>query len=215
MSEYTKTPERLPQDPELLECQIAIKDICDTVLSKKPKGDIFTFWDIDNDEDPYEVQEKLMSIGMGDLLLKDGDSLSSHDSEYYPDLDLRIGSAKLIGTSVRAWGSEYPKKRRGDVGPPYEVFSYPGENDWRRQLDIILVYSNGKELAQQTISVQTSSSQAGRLPHVYRDVWAAAYAETGYEGHDQIYRNAKNDEEVYEFLAIASELISSKTKQDS
>ncbi|HSH18458.1 MAG TPA: hypothetical protein VK978_03670 [Candidatus Saccharimonadales bacterium] len=85
------------------------------------------------------------------------------------------------------------------------MIAYPGELDWTHQLDVKLWYSNGKNTACQTVTAFTSSTSTGELPLMSRDVSAAAYAETGYEGHNQSELRATSDEEVLEFIAIAAE----------
>lgn len=211
MSKITGRIEPKPQDPELLLCQVQIKTLCDEILAHMPEQYLLTFWDIHAKADGNDIQEKLRASSIGDLLLKDGDTLSAPGNhEYYPDLRLYVGKAALIGVSVRAWGWEYDKHRinpNGPDKPPYDIIYYPGEQDWTRQLDISLHYSNGNQAASQTVTTQTGSSSAGHLPSVSRDVSAMAYAETGYEGHNQAWRNAQSTSEIEDFVALAKDVI--------
>lgn len=215
MSEISGPGEPKPQDPELLPCQVQIKDLCNEILALKPEQNDLTFWDIRSKADGEEVQERLRVSSLADLMLKDGDTLSLPESnEHYPDLGLYVGKVALVGVSVRAWGWDYDKHRidpNGPEEPPYKIIYYPGEQDWTRQLDISLHYSNENQSARQTITTQTGSRNAGNLPSVSRDVYAMAYAETGYEGHNQLWRSAINASEVDNFLALARELVDQAT----
>ena len=210
MSEITERNNPRPQDPELLPCQVEIKTLCDEILALKPEKNPLTFWDIRTKADASTIQEKLRESSIGDILLKDGDTLSvPGNHEHYPDLGLYVGRSALVGVNVRAWGWEFDKHRidpNGPNKPPYDIVFYPGEQDWTRQLDISLFYSNESQTASQRITTQTGSTSAGQLPSVSRSVSAMAYAETGYEGHNQVWRDARDASEVEEFVALARQL---------
>lgn len=169
MSETSGNQGPRPQDPELSASQVAMKSLCDEVLALKPEHLHFVnFEDVISGANPSEVQERLRASSLGDLMLKDGDSLSAiRTSDYYPDLDLFVGGARLVGVGVRAFGWEDDKRRidpNGSDKPPYDIIDYPGEKDWIHQLDIKLWYSNGKQEACQTITAYTSSKAAGCHP---------------------------------------------------
>jgi hypothetical protein len=155
------------------------------------------------------VQARLRASSLGDLMLKDGDSLSAPPSnDYHPDLNLYVGQARLVGVGVRAWGWEHDKYRidpNGPDKPPYDIIDYPGEKDWAHKLGIRLWYSNGRHKACQKLIAHTSSNDS-ELPQVWRDVLSPAYAEMGYDGHNQVDREATSDEEVLEFVNLAREL---------
>jgi hypothetical protein len=210
MSETTGKQEPKPQDPELLPCQLEIKRLCEEILALKPKKFQMTYWDIQVSIDPNTLQDRLRSGSLADLMLEDGDTLSSPaPSEYHHDLNLYIGQAQMTGVTLRAWLWEYDKHRIDPNGPdksPFDVISYPGEKDWTHQLDIMLHYKNETYTATQTITMQTGSMHAGKLPSISRDVSAAVYAEQGYEGHNQVYRDTKNAEEASAFITLAREL---------
>src|SRR5690606_26433371 len=120
-----------------------------------------------------------------------GESLSMpQPNERYPDLGLVVGDSALIGVGLRAWGWEMEKYRvdENDTSISANSITYfPGEQDWLRQLDILLFYSNGNHIAAQSVTTQTGSKGAG-LPLVSRDISSSTYAETGYEGHNQVSR---------------------------
>lgn len=214
MSEIVGNTEPKPQDPDLTASQKAIKSLCDDILALKPADSPLTFEGFATKVSPELVQECLRSSSVGDLMLSDGDTLSAvSTSDHYPELGLFIGQAELVGVEVRAWGWEDRKCRIDPNGPkqaPYDLIYYPGEKDWMHELDIILIYSDGKNTAYQTIAASTSSDRAGTLPMMSRDVSAMAYAETGYEGHNQVSRPTKDDDEVLEFVTLARELFDAR-----
>ena len=213
MSERLSDGESKPQDPELLACQKAIKDLSEEILAMKPQDVMLTFWDAASAANPNNVQDKLRASSLGDLMLKDGDTLSvPTPNDYYPDLGIYVGSAALTHVTVRAWGWDFHKTRidpNGPDKPPYDIIEYPGETDWSRQLDVSLHYANKEhQTASQIVTMQTGSTGSGRLPSASRDVHAMAYVETGYEGHNQVWRTAKDEDEVMGFVALVKELIS-------
>lgn len=210
MSEIRSHNEPKSQDPELLNCQVGIKEFCDEILALRPENYRLTFWDILSEHSATAVYDRLNASSLGDLMLQPGDTLSMPGSgSYHPDLGLYVGDAALERVSVRAWGWEFDKYRRDPDGPdtsPFKVLPYPGEQDWMRRLEITLSYTNGKQLAKQIITAETDSMSAGSLPTVSREVYASAYAEQGYEGHSQVSRKAQNEDEVAYLVALAREL---------
>ncbi len=201
-------------DPELLLSQAALRELSQEMLALKPEGSPLTYITIDTAATPGAVEDRLRGSRISDLLLKEGDSLSMpNGGDYYPDLDLYIGKAKLAGVMLRAWGCDFPKAR-DDESEPHGYREYEGEADWMHKLDILLYYANDKNWAVQEISVSSAQSNAGRMPSFTRDVSAPEYAETGYEGHNQAYRNAKDEDEVMEFLALVKELFDQSPQAD-
>lgn len=213
MSELLGQGEPKPQDPELLTCQADMKNLCEEILVLKPEHIQITYWDVLVETDANALQQRMRDSRFGDLLLKDGDTLSyPTPNNYYPDLNLYVGQAAIKAVFLRAWKWEFDKYRinpEGPTKPPYDIIRYPGEKDWQHQLDICLHYSNDGSSATQKITMQTDSMSAGHLPSISRDVSAMAYAEQGYEGHNQEYRQCKDAEEASEFIAIARELFES------
>lgn len=218
MSEINAEQAPKPKDPELTPSQAAIKALCDEILALRPQPPEVTFEDVLGTMDPEQIQDRLRQSSLGDLLLQDGETLSAHHSMdgHYPELNLFIGQAKLIAVTVRAWGWEYDKRRinpNGPTTPPYDIIDYPGEKDWLHELDVMLWYSNDEHTASQTITAITGSRNAGTLPKVSRDVASMSYAETGYEGHNQVSRPAKSEEEVLDFVTIAKELFDTRQQR--
>lgn len=213
MSETSGNLARKPQDPELFPSQTAMKALCDDILALKPADVPWSFKDVFSAQDPLEVEKRIRASSLGDLMLRDGDSLSvAPPNDYWPDLDLIVGRAKLVDVGLRAWGWDMDKCRRDPDSSdesPYPFIDYPGEKDWIHQLDIKLWYSNDGQAACQTITAYTNSSEAA-LPDMSRYVYAPSYAESGYEGHIQMRRRARSEDEVLGFVALARELFDSR-----
>lgn len=210
-----------PQDwvePELLPVQLQLKDLADEILALKPETNPLTNIAFEIDLMPDVVDERLKRSSFSQLLLPDGASLSaSPPNEYHHDLGLFVGDAELVKVWVRAWGwkeEKYRKDPNGPDKPPFDIIRFPGEEDWVRQLDISLHYQKGIDTASQTITSYDSSCKAG-LPSLSRDVYASAYAETGYEGHNQAFIDDRSEDQVLEFLAIARELFTNHKSDQS
>jgi len=214
MSEASGNQAPKLQDPELTPSQLAVKELCDDILSLRSEPVDLTCEGFATRLDPEEVQQRLRDSSLGDLMLKDGDSLSAMQTDdYQPELGLFVGQAKLLHAQVVAWGWDYDKRRVDPSGPdkpPYTIIGYPGEKDWIHQLDVSLWYSNEEHEASQTVTAYTTSASAGTLPSMLRDVVAPAYAEQGYEGHNQVSRPAHSDDEVLAFVALARELFDAR-----
>lgn len=214
MSESLGQHEPKPVDPEYLQCQLDIMSLCDKILALKPDKYRIAFWDFRVDVDPNNIQNALQTGSFSDLMLRDGDSLSSPQSHpHLPELNLFVDDDNLFGISMRAWKWEYKKFRidpDGPQKPPHDVVEYPEEKDLQYKLDIRLHYIKGDKTAVQILSVQTGSLSAGKLPRVSRDVYSNEYAETGYEGHNQVGRSAQSEDEVDEFARIAKDLFAKR-----
>jgi hypothetical protein len=199
-----------PHDAALTVAQLALKALCEEILTLKPAKNQLTFWGFGSNADPLVAQQRLRESSLQDLLLKDGATLSARPaSDHYQELGLFVGKANLAGVAVRAWLWEYPKRRVDPSSPktgPYEVINYQGELDWQHQLDISLEYTAGEQTAWQVLSAHTGSLEVGELPDMSRDVVATAYREMGYEGHNQKWREAKSEGEVLAFVELAREL---------
>lgn len=206
------------RDPDLTPGQHEIKNITDEILRQKPAGYTMTYWDIATTVGPQEVLDKLSATAAGQLVLAEGESLSApHPNEHWPDLQLYATRAALKWVSLRAWGWEYEKVRidpEGPSSPPYDILTFPGETDWSRQLDISLGYANDEQSAHVTVSSHTSSLRAGQTPSLSRDVHTMAYAETGYEGHNQKFLEQVTEEDVLAFTGICRYLLNNQLRDD-
>lgn len=144
MSEAVAGNEPKPLNQELLPCQLEVRQLCQEILALKPDRYLINYWDIPVEADPDAVEAKMRTLGLDDIMLQDGDTLSYPEpNPYRPDLGLFIGEAKLEGVTVRALGLEYDKFRFNPYAPktsPHEVIEYPGEKDWLHHLDIKLHY---------------------------------------------------------------------------
>jgi hypothetical protein len=173
----------------LTPAQIGLRDISAEILSLKPEGNPRSFWSVPFQVDPHDVERKLKESSIADIMLKDGDSLSSIEpiGQHTPELGLYIGQAQLICGNLTAWLWEL-------------------ENDeWSRQVDIRLRYTNGENQAMQVIALITHSFRPGSLPLFMRSVYAPAYMDMGYEGHKQVTRSARDEDEALMFVGLVRE----------
>lgn len=210
MSELPGRDEPKPIDPEYLQCQRDIVSLSEEIFALKPDEYQISFWNLRVDVDPTDTQNMLQTGSFSDLMLMEGDSLSLPQSHpHFPELNLFVDETNLVGVSIRVWKWEYDKFRidpNGPQEPPYEVIEWPGEKDLQYELDILLHYHKDENTASQIMSIQTGSLSAGKLPTMSRDVYSNEYAETGYEGHNQVGRPAESEDEVFEFIAMARDL---------
>lgn len=197
------THESSPPKAELTPAQQAVKQLADEMLEFKDPG-----WNVMPfvvDMDPQEVEQKLRNCSVADILLKDGDSLSAvHTSEYEPELDLFIGKAQLYRPEIKAWGWDYDLDGAPIRDNPAGAAPDTVVGMWGRRLEVILHFSNGKQIAAMNLGADTWSYH-GSTPHVFRNVRAAAYAEMGYDGHNAVGRDA-TEEEIVEFTGLVREL---------
>jgi hypothetical protein len=134
--------------------QIAIKQLADTMLHTQAIR-----YEIPNNANPVEVVAKLQKLDVPGLLLRRGDSISHPDPmEYSPERSLYIGPETLIRTV-------------GRVGLRASRWEHMEEKPvWERKIDLSWGYTNHSQDVLQTISVFTSSHEAGRTPTISRSM---------------------------------------------
>lgn len=206
----------MPIDPDLLPVQESLKEQADSMLALK--GAHGLYYETRVKVDAVTLQTRLRDTvtfpALGQIMLADGDSLSFvPPNEHLRDLGLYVSDDILKGVSVRAWGREDEKSRfvkvgEADLRDNFVVFE--DETDWSRMLTIKLHYDNGLQRAMQTLRLDTSSAEAGRLPVFSRDVIAQAYAEMGYSGHNEEWRQAETVYEASQFVLIVGSLFAER-----
>lgn len=203
-----------PIDSLLLECQVVFKALSDGILdverSRPTFMKIFTGFRIEMN--PSEILERLRQSSLRDLLLEDGQSLSAQPQPHprQPDLGLIVGEAPLQEVTIfhRYWDEDKVRLIKKDPPevPPYNVIEYPGEKDWTREIGIEIWFGNDKKSVAQQLIVWDSSTHAGEMPSVTRNLYSSEYAETGYEGHDHESRSFRDQEEAMFFINLTREL---------
>jgi len=119
-----------------------------------------------------------------ELLLPDGASMSiAHPNADYPDLGIYAKNRNLHGVWLRATQWEQSTESAAEVELSFD-------------------YVQRQKLAVQTLSAYSSSSQVGGVPTLARDVWAADYAESGYEGHQQELLRTPSPEALLAFISV-------------
>ena len=193
----------------LLPAQMAVKHASDEMLKDACVKDQLSFVSFSPVVAPSDILRRLRASGIGDLMLRDGDSLSDPDGgDYREDLGLYAEVVNMVNVTLRIFQWELPKHRINPEGPrqpPYDILTYPNEKDWIRRIDIRFLYADSGHAAMPDVGVTASSTQSG-MPYFARRVIVPLYAETGYEGHSHLWRPAKDDAEVDEFLTLAKEL---------
>jgi len=170
-----------------------MKLLADRMLSFKARGAHTFVHFTPRKVAPLEVLTKLRSSSLSDLVLPAGASLSiSGEGDYFPDLNLTADDELLCDIGLTALGWEFSTD--GDLKAAA----------WGREIDLSLWYGRDNQPgAKQVFSLQAYDRRP-RLS-IARDVWAFEYAETGYEGHNQRYRETSNAEARF-FIELLSEL---------
>ena len=205
MSKPAGESEPLPQDTELNATQIATKELADEILALKPER-LLTSVITSVSTEPNEVLERLQRTSASELLLGEGESLSAvSPSDYQPDLGLFVGEAKLTHVEIAAAGWDYDKVRKH---PDTEEFiEFPGEQDWLRQVSVRLWYAQDGRRAFQKLTLQAQSGVGEAYPKLFRDVYTPAYAEMGYDGHNQVHQTMMAEEDVTAYLDLVRGLL--------
>ena len=204
MSERLTDPE-VPDEPELLASQVKLKAMADEILSYRPIGSVWQFHEVFVSYEGIEARDALKGEAVGEILLGEEDSLlwPIHGSRGLDADSFTVGQSQLKGMSLRAWGTQDEKVRffkNSNGEQDYKV--YPGEIDWQRSLFIHFQYENADGgIADEIISIATSSYEAGKLPSISRGVNAFIFADQGYDGHNQVYLE-NNTEEISQRLLL-------------
>ena len=174
-----------------------LKDLADRMLAFKRVDDLTFIHFSPEGVDPREVMARLRASSLADLVLTEGASLSMpNGGHYYPDLGVTARDTDLARVSILAMGWNWERYAQ-----------YPESPTWGRHIEISLWYGRRDRRDPLVKQVFTSQAYEGRgLPSLSRDVWADAYAETGYEGHNQKYRDARSAKEAAFFIDLVEEL---------
>lgn len=176
---------------------LSLKALADRMLAfKRDNGYTFVHFNPVG-ADPQEIVTRLRASTMADLVLPEGDSLSiPNGGDYYPDLGITAQDARVTRVSLTAMGWDWERYAQ-----------YPDSPVWGRHIEVSLWYGRGRRedpLVKQVFSSQSYDRKG--LPSLARDVWADAYFETGYEGHNQKYREARSAAEARFFIDLVAEL---------
>jgi hypothetical protein len=194
--------EVMPVNRPITPAQEAISNTTDELLATLEQRHDFTPDSFAISMPPEEVEELLRKSSVADLLLKEGDSLSADPpNEHWRDLDLYVGRAQVVGACVRAWVYDYDRDWH-HIRPTEESKEVAF---WSRRLEVQLSYQNGIQTANQVVGTSTNSYDRS-TPNFDRNVRAAAYAEMGYAGHNEQYRDASGEEEVIAFVGLLRRL---------
>lgn len=166
--------------PRLTGPQQRMVAICESLWAHKPEYVISREYMFDLAQDPAEVRRRAGETALGRVLLPEGASLAAEGaSEYYGDtVTMRVGATALDKASLVVRKTELPAyEKRGD-----DYIKNGSYTDYRLQLRFF--YTEDQQLAVESAGIGISTS-ADDTPYVIRDVWAEAYIEQGYDGHDE------------------------------
>ena len=199
-------------DPKPSQVVVSCLALANILLEVKEPADRFTFVDIAIEDSPVTVLDKLRALSVGAILAGEDEQLAiESDGEYYPVLDMRKQNAKLVGVGLRAWGwddAKYGFTKK--VGEPYKypkhALVYPSdEKSCTRQLELSFAYRNDQStIFTESISLYLSDSGSATISS---QVWAMAYAETGYEGHGGSSFQTPTDEDIAAFGDLIAEIV--------
>lgn len=176
----------------------AVKHLAEAVFATKPPELNSHSWVAPTTLKAHTVQALLWNSSFGNLLLRDGDSLSDpHPTKDYPDLLLDVG-----------WGNIKAARLHGLVFFPYNDPTY-----WSHELEIRLSYSNGYYEASQSISVLTASYDTGKTPTLERTVYSEEYINKGYMGHLHEEYEHRTTKDILGFVAIAQQMFDARTSK--
>lgn len=186
--------------------------LANTLLALKETDSPLSFIDIEVATQPEVVLLKLGSIAAGSLLARDDEQLAiTSNGDYYPVLDLRKRSAKLVGVSLRAWGWDdqkyiFTNKDGEEYLYPDDVLFYPSdEKNSTRQLELSFSYQDTKSGGfSESVSLFLTSSGSTTMSS---QIFANAYAETGYEGHNGSSLDDLVDDDSAAFGDLIAEIV--------
>lgn len=130
----------------------------------------------------FRTLERLRESSLADVLVPSGETLGMLDlgadgEAYYGKVDEVVSDESLDLTSARAWGWNFPSHPE-----------YPDAATWSRKIEVRFQY--GRAGWDVGISFSGNDHAITNGANVSRDKWHSNYVETGYEGHDQMYREA-------------------------
>lgn len=180
--------------------------------SLKDPENHFTFVDIALDLPADEILEKVQSIAAGSMLAGDTDQLAiESNGEYYPVLNFTKEKADLVGASLRIWRWEDKKYVfTNKLGEAYDhqkhLIVYPDEEkSIRQQIELSFHYQDeGSGTFSESISLHLGPLDAASMG---TQVFASAYAETGYEGHRHTHADEITDDTIAEFVDLIAEIV--------
>jgi hypothetical protein len=178
-----------------------MKNLCELLEEHRPKNHKLTAFDVPLTQDPEELRQNVSRTKLGKLLLQEGESMSiENGGEYFPDLKLNIGKTAVKAAYLSVFKSTFPDFKETDSGEIVEN----GELTMH-ELGLRFVHSNGENRAIEEVALANKENSVDKnpsKPYVYRDIFAPAYAETGYEGHNQKTYNPSETEahEAIEFF---------------
>lgn len=186
--------------------------LADELLALKAPDSMCAFVDLMVQESPKAVLSKVKATPAGKVIAVDDKQLAiPSNGEYYPILDFKKQHAQLVGVGLRVWGWDNEKHIfTNKKGEPYEfprhVLIYPADEKSRhRRLEISFNYSNAqKESFSESVALDLYSDGSTELSS---NIVAAAYVETGYEGHGGSHKKKVSEASVAAFGDLVAHIV--------
>lgn len=188
--------------------------LADELLKHKDPESPLTYEDFIVSTPATEVLESLKKLRAGELLAADDEQLAVlSGGEYYPVLDIKKQNSRLLDVTIRVSGWSdvkylFTNKPGEQRQYPQDYLRYPSnEKSHWYELDLIFSYEypdSDSGYFNETVSLYIG--QRGDLS-LSSDIWAATYAETGYEGHGGKSLDGRSDEDVAAFADLIAKLV--------
>jgi len=202
-------------DDKLSEVVASCVALANELLAHKESDSQFTFVDIALEETPENVLAKLQNMPVGKVLSDDAAQLAiPSNGEYYPILDMRKQNATLVSVGLRIWGWDdtkvvFTNEESEQYTYPQHLLLYPSdEKVSTRKLELSFGYNDEESGGfSELVSLYLSSDGSATINS---QVWASAYAETGYEGHGGSSLHDLTDDDVAAFGDLIAEIVGDK-----
>lgn len=201
-------------DERLSDTEASCIALADELLALKDPKDTLTFVDICVDMPAPDVLNKVKNSKAGELLAADDAQMAiESNGEYYPILDMRKESAKLLGASLRVWGWNnerwsFTNTDDEERDPPRDLLAFPSDEKLtQRQLEIAFTYqsqSDTKDTFTESVSLVVNNAGGSSIDS---NVSSMAYAETGYEGHGGDTAYDISDDDIAVFGDLVAEIV--------
>lgn len=187
-------------------------ELANILLTLEGPDNKWSFVNVMVDVSPDTVLSKLEAISAGSILASANEQLAiESDDKYYPIVDIRKQNANLIDVGVRVWGWDdkkyvYTNEEGEACKYPQHFLMYPSdEKNISRQIDLSFAYV-GKDSGRFTESVSLNLKADGSVA-INTNIFAMAYAETGYEGHKRTSLDSPSEVDVAAFGDLIAEIV--------
>ena len=207
MDEYDK------HDMEVPELGASCASLAEVLLTHKRPNSLSSFENFIVAMPPAEVLEALQKMRAGEVLAPDNEQLAlSPSGGHYSAADVIKKDAKLTSVGVRAYGWSDGSKYLFTDEPGEQLqgsgnrLSYPSnEESHSYKLEVSFSYQHPKA-GYFNERVILSVGQRGTT-QISSQVWVAAYADMGYEGHGEKDLKDATEDDIAAFADLIAEMV--------